>query len=89
MNTKKISIIGGIFILAIIILAIPAIYDTDNTYAKISNTYGNDFAQQGASEVCENNVDGVAVKAVPFGVIATTCHDEWFVLFNIFTLNKN
>lgn len=82
MNKRNISIGAGIFIVLIIILAMPAVYDTDDTYAKIANQYGDDFAQRGASEVCENDTNGLGVKAVSFGVVATACHDEWFVLFN-------
>lgn len=84
MNKRIIFVIAGILVALVIVSAIPAIYDTDDTEAAVASQYGEGIAQRGASEVCENDVDGLGVKAVPFGVIATACHDEWFVLFNIF-----
>lgn len=87
MNKRNIFI--GIIILVVltIVLAIPTLYDTDDTYAKIANQYGDDFARRGTAEACENDTDGLGVRAVPFGVIATACHDEWFVLFNTFPIH--
>jgi len=84
MNKRSVLVGAGILVALCIIFAVPAFYDTDNTYARVAAQYGDNFAQRGLSEVCENDVDGLGVKAVPFGVIATACHDEWFVLFNIF-----
>ncbi len=86
MNKKTISIGVGTFI-AIIILATPAVYDTDETYVKIANQYGDAFTQRGASEVCENDPNGLGINAVSFGVVVIACHDEWFVLFNTFPIH--
>jgi len=86
MNKRNILIVVGVFAV-LIIFSIPNIYDTDDTYEKIADQYGDGFAQYETSEVCENDADGLGVKAVPFGVIAIACHDEWFVLFNIFPIH--
>lgn len=88
MSKRKVFIAAGIFILAVLIFAIPDFYDTDDTYAKVANQYGDSFTQRGASEICENETDSsLGLRAVPFGVIATACHDEWFVLLNIFPIH--
>ncbi len=84
MQYTKSGIGLAILLVAIVILAVPAIYDTDDTYAIITNRYGDIFSAQ---TPCTNDANGLGVNAVPFGVIATACHDQWFVLLNMIPIH--
>jgi hypothetical protein len=84
---RKFFIIIGIILVVLIIRAALPWYDTDHTYQIVANHYGYkgtlrpNFYQKIS---CENEVDGVGVKAVPFGVVLESCNSSWFVFLNSF-----
>ncbi|KKT70275.1 MAG: hypothetical protein UX09_C0034G0014 [Candidatus Uhrbacteria bacterium GW2011_GWE2_45_35] len=75
-----------VFGLLIIRAALPW-YDTDDTYQVVVDQHSNEeFLKNDFDNKipCISEVDGVGVKAVPFGVILESCHASWFVFLNLF-----
>jgi hypothetical protein len=84
MKKKLLIGLGILFCLLVIRAALPW-YDTDDTLEPVMEKY--DLTKKPFSvEVCENQVDGAGVKAVPFGTMAITCNAEFFVFLNQFPI---